>query len=267
MKRSRQATFGVVAAILLASGTRAVAAGDAAEDALRATFRVYQGAVSGTAFLVADAQKDRPVRHVLVTAAHVFEGMEGPKCVAVFRTKKKDGPYERRETEFLIRDGKKPLWTRHPESDVAAIAIDLPAGIDAKPFELRQIADTRFAEERRVRVGDDVFIPCFPAKLEANPVGWPILRKGSIATHPLTPLASAKTLMVDYSHFGGDSGAPVTLQAGEEPIVVALVVGMQRQSVKTVTPVEERTVHTPLDLAISVQSPLVRETIERSRKP
>jgi hypothetical protein len=189
--------------------------------------------------------------------------MKGSVCTVVVRAQGKSGTLVRKEITVPLRDGAKPLWTRHPEMDVAAISVDVPEGIDLKPFAYRQVADEKWAADRKLCVGQEVRIPCFPAQLEANEAGWPVLRTGWIATHPLTPLASAKTMLVDYAQFGGDSGAPVVACEGQEPVVVGLVFAMQRQTDKISMPFEERTVHTPLGLAIAVQSPLLRETIDR----
>jgi hypothetical protein len=234
------------------------------EDALRGTFRLTKSLSSGTGFVVSLGDQDvaKGKKHVLVTAAHVFDDLKGADCTLVLRAPGKDNAIVRKEVSVPIRDGKKPLWVKHPDVDVAALALAVPEGVDVKPFRLEQIADEKWATGRKVRVGQDVCIPCFPAQVEANGAGWPILRKGSIATHPLTPLSSAKTMFIDYSHFGGDSGAPVVQYDGKEPIVVGLVIAMQRQTDKSSTPFEERTVHTPLGLAIAVQSPFIRETIE-----
>lgn len=250
----------VVGFQVIASSVDAAEEG-AIEDTLRGTFRLTQGSSSGTAFIVSVGEPNE-AKHVLVTAAHVFDDLKGAGCTLILRASRKDDSVVRKEISLPIRDGKKPLWVKHPTEDVAALMVDLPAGVDVKPFPLKQIADEKWAADRKVRVGRDVCIPCFPAQVEANEAGWPILRKGSIATHPLTPLASAKTMYVDYSHFGGDSGAPVVICDGKEPVVVGLVIAMQRQTDKSSTPFEERTVHTPLGLAIAVQSPFIRQTIE-----
>jgi hypothetical protein len=257
---------GLLAVFQVLSVTRSAADEGAIEDSLRGTFRVTKGSSSGTAFIVSIGDEAKAKKHVLVSAAHVFDDFKGADATLILRGLGKDGGLVRKEVTLPIRDSKKALWTRHPEQDVGAISVNLPEGVDVKPFRLEQIADEKWAAERKIRVGKDVCIPCFPAQVEANDVGWPILRKGSIATHPLTPLASAKKMFVDYSHFGGDSGAPVVLYEGKEPIVVGLVIAMQRQTDKSSTPFEERTVHTPLGLAIAVQSPFVRETIELLQK-
>jgi hypothetical protein len=234
----------------------------AAEDALRATARVYRGSVSGTGFFVDAGEKGGPPRLLLATAAHVFENIPGPECTVALRVRAADGTFSRKELTLAIREGEKRLWTRHPDADVAAIPITPPAGVDLKPFPYRRVADESWAATGKLRVGQDVVVPCFPAKLEANPAGWPVLRKGSVASHPLTPLSAAKTMLVDYSHFGGDSGSPVVTVGPEGPAVVAVVVAMQRQTDRVTMPFEERTVHTPLGLAVTVPSPFLRQAVD-----
>jgi hypothetical protein len=238
-----------------------------AENALRATIRVFDGASSGTGFFVATGEPaDVGKRSLLVTAAHVFDGMKGEKCTAVFRLIDRDRGFGRKQVNLTIRKGADPLWVRHPKLDIAVLPVDLPEGVDVKPYDDRQIADGKFADEGKFGVGQDVYVPCFPAQLEANAAGWPILRRGSIASHPLTPVSSVQTMLVDYSSFNGDSGAPVVMWLEKEPIVVGIVSAMHRQTDKTTTPFEERTVHTSLGLGIAVQSPFIRQTIEEWRK-
>jgi len=234
---------------------------DAVEDALRATVRLTGGASSGTGWFISVESADGKKVTLLVTAAHVFDSFPGDSGVAVLRAKVKDD-YARKETAFPLRKAGKPLWTKHPEVDVAVIPFALPAGTDIAPLDYARVADEKWAEGKKVRAGDDVFIPCYPAKAEGNPAGWAILRKGSIATHPLFPLASAKTIFIDYRHYGGDSGSPVVAVRDKKPLVVGLVFAMLRQTDKSATMFEERTTHTPLGLAMTVQAPVVRQTVE-----
>jgi hypothetical protein len=239
------------------------------EHALRATFRITNGTSSGTSFVVAvpSAAEGQPPQHVLVTAAHVLEGYTGADCTVVMRKKTDDGLYVKRDVAVPLRRDEKPLWVRHPKQDVAAVPIELPSDIDCQPFNLGQVIDAAAVQSGKLRVGQQVFIPCYPAQLAANDAGWPVLRSGTIATHPLTPVANAPTLMIDYSNFGGDSGAPVVAVYAGEPHVVALAFGMQRQSDKVTLPFEERTMHTPLGISNALQSQLIRDTIEMLLKP
>jgi hypothetical protein len=257
------ATFLSVLMLCATNSAQLHAAEDVAEAAVRATVRISQGNVAGTGFFVTveNSESGSP-RHVLVSAAHVFRGLNGPTGTVALRTKSETGESIRKDTTLKIREGDKPLWAQHPELDVAAIEMPLAPEFDVEPFLYRHLADAAAVETRKVRVGQDVFIPCFPAKVEANSSGWPVLRKGILSTHPLHPVSRVKTMFVDYSHFGGDSGAPVIAQRDQEPLVVGLVFAMLRQTDKSSSTFEERTTHTPLGLAQTVQAAYVRDTID-----
>ncbi len=252
---------------LVAASTPAPAAPeDVAEAALRATVRVHNGATSGTGWFVAVPGPDGEPVHVLVTANHVFDAMKTPDCSLVYRAPAKGGTFVRKEEKVRFRDGDKPLWTRHPELDVAALRVEVPKGVDLAPFPFDRVADESWAKKKKVRAGQDVFVACFPVRLEANAAGWPLLRKGSLATHPLTPAANAKTMLVDYAHFEGDSGSALVAYPDGEPLVVGLVFALMRHTNTVTSPFEERKSHFPLDLAVAVQSPFVRDVIEKAAK-
>jgi len=257
--------YAVFAAFIL--GPAAVPAATAQaplEEALAAAFRITDGKSSATAFLVAADSRNgagQP-RTVLLTAAHNLEGMKENECTLVFRARQPSGEYVRKEVKIRIRAGEKPQWKRHPSLDIAALAVDLPEGTAVKPLRIRELADEKWVADGGLRVGQDVYIACFPARLESNPAGWAILRKGSVASYPLTPAKSAQTLIVDFSTFGGDSGAPVIARDGKTPMIVGMILGMYRQTDKVSLPFEERTVHMPLGLAIAVQASFLRETVD-----
>jgi hypothetical protein len=237
---------------------------DMFEDAVRATLRLTSGATSGTGFVIQQpGQGTSPPSYRLVTAAHVYEQMQGTTCQVVFRRAGDGGRFERSEVAVPIRENDQPLWTRHPEVDVAVLPLERPEGVDFHPFALSQVATEAFADDGRVRVGQDVCIPVFPAQLESNPAGWPVLRKGSVASHPLAPLEEARTFLVDAASFGGDSGAPVVAEIAGRATVIGLISGMQRQTDKATMPFEERTVHTPLGLGIAVPSAFIHQVLDR----
>ena len=254
----------VVAATAVAAAVASAAEPDACQAALRATVRVH-GGQSGTAFAVVLPDDDGQV--VLVSAAHTFEKMSGPRCTAVFRGADAAGGWVRREEQLVLRDGDVARWVRHPTADVAVVGCDLPEGVELVPFPLERVAAVADFDAGRVRVGQRVRVACFPAQTEGNQAGWPVLRTGAIATFPLVPAVGLERLFVDYAHFAGDSGAAVVTDDGPGgPLVAGVVVAMQRQTDRVTSPFEEKTVHTPLGLAIVVPGPLVRETIELWRK-
>jgi len=245
--------------------TAVSAADETSLAALRATVRLHGGGQSSTAFAVLVPEDGANPRMLLVTAAHSFEKMKGDSATAVLRAPAKEGRFERRDAPVTIRAGGKPLWVRHPTADVAVLEWSPPAGVDLAAFPLASLATVADFDAGRVGVGQRVRVACFPAQTEANEAGWPILRTGAIATHPLTPAAALEKLFVDYSHFGGDSGAAVVVDGGKEPLVVAVVVAMQRQTDRVESPFEEKTVYMPLGLAVSVPAPLLLQTIDRWR--
>jgi hypothetical protein len=141
--------------------------------------------------------------------------------------------------------------------------VELPEHVDVAPFEIDRIATDALFDSKRIRVGQEVYVPCFPAKVESNDAGFPILRKGSIASYPLNRPTVGGSILIDYSHFGGDSGAPVTAILDGAPVIVGVATAMIRQMNKIESEFEERTTHTPLGLATAVRSVLLLETLEK----
>lgn len=258
---SRCVRVSVVLIIMLATGV-GVNADDALEKSLEAVFRITNGRSSGTGFLVAVPGQGGQSSVVLVTAAHVLDEMSEPQCQLILRTLSPDQTYARKEVSIPIRDNGTPRWKRHADVDVAALPIELPAEVAITPLSYDQLADAAWVAEKKLRVGQQVWIPSYPAQLAANEAGWPILRQGSVASYPLSPVAQVKTMLIDFHSFGGESGAPVFASADDGCHVVGLVHGMHRQTEKAVLPLHEFTFHTPLGLSIVVQAAFVRETIE-----
>lgn len=244
--------------------TRDTLADNPVEELLQATFRIADREHSGTCFLIATKEVDAssPRQVILATAAHVMEQMAGNECELFLRSENDEHVFSRRPLTITVRNEGQPLWTRHPDIDIATIYVDLPDDVAAKPLLLDQLSDEAHVIDKTVRVGRETWIPCYPAKLEANEAGWAVLRKGSIASHPLTPVKSAKTILVDYRAFGGDSGAPVAMIVNDRPFVVGVVLGMHRQTDRSSLPFEERTIHTPMGLSIVGQAVFLRETID-----
>lgn len=244
--------------------SNAVFADEPLDDVLSTTFRIAQGDHSGTCFLLKARPVDppEPQRFILATAAHVLDQMSNEQCDLVLRSETADAGYARKVVLLQIRDKGSARWTRHPDVDIATMLVTLPEDAAVRPFGLDDIADETRVANRTIRVGREVWISCFPAKLESNEAGWPVLRRGTIASHPLVPVKSVKTLFVDYSVFGGDSGAPVTMLVDDRPLIVGVASAMQRQTDRSTLPFEEKTMHTPLALSVVVQGAYLRETIE-----
>lgn len=236
---------------------------------LSATFRLYHQESSGTCFLVAPPKEAGWPRNalILVTAAHALQDFKDEECRVVMREKGSGDTLARREVSMKVRSGDSPLWVQHPEADVAAIKLTLPDGITCQPVSLDRLARAQDFQSGAVSLGADAWVFAFPAKLEANAAGMPVLRHGVVASLPPSPLSTNFTFLVDASTFGGDSGAPLIIwdrsASSEPPLIAGVVTGMQRQTDTASMPFEERTVHHPLRLAIVVHSECVRQTIRR----
>lgn len=264
-RRPKQALLLAVACLVTFVGLacpRTSVAKPALAEAMSAVFRITDGATSGTAYVVEVAEN----KLVVVTCAHAMNGFRGDKCTLVLRTADGEGGFRRRETTAPIRDGKRPLWKQHAKLDIAVFSFEPPKDIEFRAIKLAQLADAKYFDERDITVGDDVYIPGFPVQLEGNAAGWPIARKGFIATHPIAPSETTPNIFIDAKTYGGDSGAPIVqlLPADDESsfTVVGMIWGMRRQTDRSKTPYEERVTHTPLGIAEAVTAPHIRATIE-----
>ena len=263
-------TFHATGALVLAATlafTANAAAAEPLEDAIRGTVRMTEGSASATAFIVdmgEGAEKER--RFAIVTGAHVFQDLDAETCTLHFRVPDEEHGFARLGVGLKIRKDDEPLWVRHPTADVAAMYVELPENADVVPFGIEQIASEDSFDSKKIRVGQEVYVPCFPAKVESNDAGFPILRQGSIASYPLNRPTVGDSILIDYSHFGGDSGAPVTAIIDDRLVVVAVATAMIRQMNKIESEFEQRTTHTPLGLATAVRSVLVLETLEKLKK-
>jgi hypothetical protein len=234
----------------------------AAEHAVQATFRLHGPGASGTAFVVEHTDPDNgQARQLLVSAAHTFENIASQEGTLVVRRREESGTWGRHDLSLRLRSDDGPLWTRHPSADVAVLPIELPDGTACTPFAFDDVAKAADFDSGRVHLGQQARVACFPAQTESDPVGWPVLRTGHVATPQLSPAAGLQQFFVDYAHFAGDSGAAVVVE-GPTPRVAGVVVGMLRQTDRITSPYEEKTMHTPLGLAIVVPSTRLREVID-----
>lgn len=255
----------MLALLLAFAGTCQVPPADSLEEATDAVFRVHgpgQGP-SGTGFLVRrNTGPGQPPKVALVTAAHVLDGISGPEARLVLRSRDAAGGLARMETAVALRREGRPLFHKLNGVDVAALTVSLPAGAHSRPFPLENVLDGDEKSARILRLGKDAWIPSFPAKAEANTAGQPVLRRGSVASQPFLPAPKSNTFLVDVSAFGGDSGAPVVLLENGKPMVAGLVMGMLRETDKSVTPFEEKVTHMPLGISIAIHGRFVRQAVE-----
>lgn len=164
----------------------------------------------GTVFLMGIPYKDDPkIAHiVVVTAAHVYEGISGDTATLQLRRTNADGTYTTFPYQFPIRKNGQPLYVRHPTADVAAMYGDIPDEVPMTGLSPDSLVTDKSLEEIEFHPGDEAHILGFPAMVGTEG-GFPILRVGRIASYPLTPMKVVKQWVFDAHVINGNSGGPV----------------------------------------------------------
>lgn len=238
---------------------------DLTVELIRATVEISQplgGGVRtvGTGFLVQAPTPQGAPRVVLVTAGHVLNNMPAEGMRVGWRVQLPGGEWKYRPEEVRIRTGGQPLWTKHPERDVAVIVIKAPPEFARAAIPLSWLADEASFERYGLGPGDEMMALGFPEGLSSNRAGFPILRVGRLASYPLSPAAEFPSFLLDFRVFRGNSGGPVFLTSGlrrgpsapsEDP--PQLVAGMLAQ--QTVVGDEK------LDIGIVLHALWIRQTI------
>ncbi|MBB4083390.1 S1 family peptidase [Brevundimonas lenta] len=164
----------------------------------------------GTAFLVDAPRPDGRPRTVMVTAAHVLDGMPAPEARIGWRTQITGGGWRFAPEPLRIRtDDGDPLWTKHPERDVAVMEVFAPAAFASAAIPLGWLAEPQALDVWQVGPGDELLTLGYPHGYAANTAGFPILRAGRVASWPLTPISAFPTFLLDFAVFPGNSGGPV----------------------------------------------------------
>ena len=232
-----------------------------AERMVEATFKVFNEKSTATGFVL----KTEDGRQFLVSAAHVFEKMSGEKAILVSRTER-DEVFNRKDIEIRVRKGERPLWFRHAKQDVAVLELDLPddSGVLALPDSV--LATDGAMRSKEFTVGTDVLVFGFPTRFEVNGAGFPVCRRGAVASFPILPMSKNSTMIIDFTTFEGDSGGPVFIRNGDQPMVVGLVASQfwHTENLKTFN--TKQTINHSLGLATIAQASVIRQTLDMAIK-
>ncbi|MHB8886256.1 MAG: S1 family peptidase [Methylovirgula sp.] len=163
----------------------------------------------GTAFLMGKPTPDKTKHYyVLITAAHVFDGINGDIATLKLREKQSDGSYRPKPWNIKIRENGIPLYVKPADADVAALYVNMPDDLGVKILPTALLADDDVLKKFELHPGDELFCLGFPL-LVSSQAGFPILRSGTIASYPLVPTALNKGFYFDFRIFEGNSGGPV----------------------------------------------------------
>src|SRR5581483_413921 len=185
---------------------------------MHSTFKIYgpdatkpENTSFGTVFFIGMPIKgdDQNASAVLVTAAHVLDGIGGDIATLLLRRKPKDGPYVPFPYTFKIRTNGSPLYVKHESADVAVMYMALPSGkLPISVLTPNYLADDKRIEELEIHPGDEVFCLGFPLSAH-GPGGFPFLRAGRLASYPITPAKDVREWDFDALIHDGNSGGPV----------------------------------------------------------
>lgn len=167
-------------------------------------------AAIGTGFILGKPAADGSTSYfVLVTAAHVFEDIDGDTATINPRIRQPDGSYVAEARTIKIRTSGKKNYAMHSQVDVAAIYVGLPEQF-AKIAIVSQAVLATDADLKKYEIhpGDELLCLGYPLGA-AGPHGFPILRSGKIASFPLIPAQTHRNWWFDFRVFGGNSGGPV----------------------------------------------------------
>ncbi len=226
----------------------------------------------GTVFVMGLPSKDNPkLAHiVVVTAAHVFEGISGDNATLQLRRPNADGTYATFGYQFPIRKDGKPLYVRHPTADVAVMYGDIPDVVPMTGLSPDFLVTDKSLDEIEFHPGDEAHILGFPAMVSTEG-GFPFLRTGRIASYPLTPMGVVKQWAFDAHVFNGNSGGPVYFTSVNRLFKHTVHFGVARGILGLV--IQERHSLLPefanrdLDYGIVVPAKFIRETLDMLPPP
>lgn len=241
---------------------------------MESTYKLSGSKSFGTAFVMGKRGQNNPQRSffVLVTAAHVLEDIKEDSAMLSVRKKLADGSWVRVDSKFLIRRIGKPLWTRHPDADIAAMYVPLP--VDVHPtLDVSFLGTDKMFEDADIHPGEELHCLGFPLGVESNDTGFPVLRSGKVASYPLLPSRKTRTILFDFQVFPGNSGGPVfimkrlragggNLSFGNWQFIVGLVSKQRLLLTRTQDPFKITEEKHSFGLGEIVLSELIRETVD-----
>jgi hypothetical protein len=245
---------------------------------MQSTFRIHGPALDGTGtsvgtvFIVGRPVKDQPQRgaYVLVTAAHVLEGIKGETGTLLLRQKNADGTYKPFLYDIPIRDKKGgALYVKHASADVVAMYVRIPNTVAIPLLTTNLIANDKTISDLEIHPGDELLCLGYPFGLPVNDWGFPILRSGIISSYPLTPATAVKFIGFDFRVYGGNSGGPVYFKYSNRSYsrgthlgeTVHGIIGLVTQQV------EDPNSKTPISLARIVPGQFIVETVNLLPEP
>jgi len=164
----------------------------------------------GSGFFIDGPSRQAPEssQFTFVTAAHVLELIGGDTARFAIRLKR-DGQIVRTVVTVPIRKSGIRLYAKHPNADISVMRVTLPNNNAHSMVNWPALATDDVLARLGIHPGDEMFTLGYPLCRMANPQGYPMLRRGVVATPIQVPGAALTSFFVDVPTFEGNSGGPV----------------------------------------------------------
>ena len=249
---------------------------------MEATCKIVGPGSSGSGFILGTPNPTDPKTYfyTLVTAHHVLQAIQGDRATLVLsRLVDRDKQeYQRVEAPVEIRKDGNAMWSKHPEVDLAAMFVSLPVGAAPMVIPMSLLLADDQIREFELSPGTELFCLGYPFGAEANPLGFPILRSGKIASYPLLPTILTKTFLFDFTVFRGNSGGPVYLyeknplygggtHIGTIQGIMGIVTAERNITQKIEQLYERRETVTPLALGEVIHASFIKDLVSKMPTP
>jgi hypothetical protein len=246
---------------------------------MEATFKIEGPAgpgktTYGTVFVMGRPTSDpKTLRYVLITAAHVLDGIQGDMALLHLRRKVNETDWALAPVPLQIRANGHQLWIKHPSADVAVMYIGLPKELVIPLVSTDLLAGDKEISDYEIHPGDALNVLGYPLGSASNDAGFPVLRSGKIGSYPLLPTAKTGTFLLDFAVFPGNSGGPVYLSEstrtyhggthlGNFNFIAGLVSEEKLQTEQLVGIFSAEMHQYQLGLAVIVHASLIRQAID-----
>jgi hypothetical protein len=226
------------------------------EKMMWSTYPLITQKGAATGFVINHRDKNAPggVVPVVFTSVHVLDTVGKGPLIIGFRMP--DATDEAQVALLAFKppmmSGKERFYVRHPQHDIAAFALHLPAELSGRA-DMRSFLNHRTLarDGRYLRSGVEVTFLGYPEVLPGTEGAFPVLRSGRVASYPVgTPQAHGRFL-INSDVYPGDSGAPVFITGGDNhPRLVGMIsqrIGLEARNFS--------------HLAVAVDADVIRETL------
>jgi len=223
---------------------------------------IGDGASIGTGFILRHELSREKCCYFLVTNKHVIPNSVSPIDL-VFHTsvdnKEPDLTNFRQVTLADYNGG----YSAHPNSDIAVINLSKfseEKGLFWRHINMELIPNF---DDLELKAGNEVWFVGYPQNRFDTKHNLPLLRKGSISSHPRVDFNGKPEIVIDAQVFQGSSGSPVFSALGGSFKLIGIIseTMIKNNQLQTVPTKDEQVVQEVIGLGIVIKSSVLRDFI------